>query len=896
MNYTTNPPGSTDFESFMTYANAFTPQHAIPLITVNFGTGTPQEAAAWVNYANKVKNYGIKYWQIGNETEGTWETGGPIPTQDYVRRYIEYYDAMKAVDPSIIITGPVGGGFGDSSNMYDGNGVVHDFISILSAKGKIDHLNAIDYHWYPNYGTASNPYTPASALASTSTLDAYPGQLNGWLAAAGVASPTTVPVLMSEYNVDPSDLNFQVQLGNGLWVADALGHFITDFGNRGFSNLWDTLNGGSGTTSPTGGDLGYLNVKNDAYQYQAHATYWAMQMMTNDWAKPGDINSHQLISTTVNGPTAPLFAAYSDYRPDGIVSLIVINKDPTNTYNTWITGLPFTPNNANGWTYSSTNYQWVTTGATPYHANPDTAPTAVTFLTGGTSSFPVVFQPYSITVLQFTNSGQPTNTPTISPTPTNTLPPTNTPTLTATPNYSTVTLVDDFEDLTRDGTPPARTNLWGGTWGTYVDTNGSTIGIQYGAAAPGAAGTNYAVRITGTMAASSEYSGFISTISPGWPPVAYNLSGYGIIGLQFWIYGDGNTYRMMVDNQSVTDYDNYGVNITPPTGKWTFYQIPFSAMVTQGWGTQTGLPPTETGTDITGIQFATQFGGKSYNVELDQIAFYTAAGVTPTATLTPTNTSTFTPTPSPTPTLTPTPTGTWLTSTPTNSPTATPTITFTPATTFSTVKVDVYNNSGVVIRHLYSYTADSALINPNLLAGLQLSAYAFIPNVGGVPNSQVAIISSNGLTLVWDGKDDASAFVQPGCYFIEASLNNTQAALPVAVVSNLTVVPTCSLAAQTVTPSSLLTLFPNPVKDSTPLGFYYSLKNPTDQVKVKIFTLSFRKIFEDDALATTLGQNSYSLDWGKAGLNLANGLYYVVIYLKSSGSETHQVMKLLIQR
>ncbi|HJT23552.1 MAG TPA: hypothetical protein VJ873_03195, partial [bacterium] len=176
LNYTTNPPGSTDFGSFMTYVNSFTP-HAIPLITVNVGTGTASEAASWVYYANTVKGYGIKYWQIGNETEGSWETGGPLPAQDYVRRYIEYYTAMKAVDPTIIITGPVAGSFSDTSNMYDGNSYVKDFITILATKGAISDLNAIDYHWYPNYGG----YSAASALASTSTLDAYPAQLNGWL-------------------------------------------------------------------------------------------------------------------------------------------------------------------------------------------------------------------------------------------------------------------------------------------------------------------------------------------------------------------------------------------------------------------------------------------------------------------------------------------------------------------------------------------------------------------------------------------------------------------------------------------------------------------------------------------------------------------------------------------
>ena len=229
-NYTTNPPYSTDFDSFMTYVNAFTPQ-AVPLITVNLGTGSAQEAAAWVHYANVVKGYGIRYWQIGNETEGNWETGGPLPAQDYVRRYIEYYNAMKAEDPSIIITGPVSGSFLDTSNMYDGKSYVQDFISMLHADGDDSYIDGIDFHWYPNYGS----YTAAAALTTTAQLDAFPVSLNSWL--SGVSGGSTVPVFMSEYNADAGDGNFMVQLSNGLWVADALGHFISDFGSRGFTNL-----------------------------------------------------------------------------------------------------------------------------------------------------------------------------------------------------------------------------------------------------------------------------------------------------------------------------------------------------------------------------------------------------------------------------------------------------------------------------------------------------------------------------------------------------------------------------------------------------------------------------------------------------------------------------------
>ncbi len=679
-----------DFESYMSYVHSFSP-YAIPLITVNLGTGSAQEAAAWVHYANGVKGYGIKYWQIGNETEGNWETGGPLPAQDYVRRYVEYFNAMKAADPSIVITGPVSGSFLDTSNMYDGKSYVQDFISMLHADGDDSYIDGIDFHWYPNYGSETSPYSPSSALASTSTLDAYPVSLTSWLSGvsgvSGVSGGATIPVFMSEFNVDPGDVNFQVQLGNGLWVADALGHFVTDFGSRGFSNLWDTLNGGNAPVSTGGGDLGYLNVDGSvpAYQYQAHASYWAMRMLTNDWAISGDATPHHLVSTTIGGVSSALLAAYSDYRPDGILSLVVINKNPTASYATNLNLAPFVPNaTANEWVYNSTNYQWVTTGAPPYHAAPDTAPTTLT-ATGVSNSFPITFGPYSINVLQFTNSGVPTNTPTNTPTIT------QTPTVTSTPNYGPATLVDDFEDLSRDQTSPSRTNLWNGSWNVSKDA-GSALTVTYGV--PGAGGTSHAVSVAGNEG-TGGYTNYQSALSSGYPPTAYDLAADGVVGLQFWIYGDGKTYRVMVDSAAVTAYDYYGINVTPPAGVWTFYQVPFSSMTRQGWGGQATLPTTFPGDDANGIQVATQSTG-AFSYQLDQIAFYTAAGATPSATptatktrtVTPTVTATGTPTLSPTVTLSPT----WTLSptitqtpvfsyTPTDTPTPLNTATFTLTTT-----------------------------------------------------------------------------------------------------------------------------------------------------------------------------------------------------------------------
>ncbi|TYB43165.1 alpha-L-arabinofuranosidase, partial [Microbispora tritici] len=56
-------PG-TDFDSFMGTVRGVGAQ---AIIIANYGSGTAQEAADWVKYANVTKGYGVKYWEIGNE-------------------------------------------------------------------------------------------------------------------------------------------------------------------------------------------------------------------------------------------------------------------------------------------------------------------------------------------------------------------------------------------------------------------------------------------------------------------------------------------------------------------------------------------------------------------------------------------------------------------------------------------------------------------------------------------------------------------------------------------------------------------------------------------------------------------------------------------------------------
>ena len=56
---------------------------AQPMVIANYGTGTPQEAADWVRYANVTKGYGVKYWEIGNELYGNGHYGAAWEADDH---------------------------------------------------------------------------------------------------------------------------------------------------------------------------------------------------------------------------------------------------------------------------------------------------------------------------------------------------------------------------------------------------------------------------------------------------------------------------------------------------------------------------------------------------------------------------------------------------------------------------------------------------------------------------------------------------------------------------------------------------------------------------------------------------------------------------------------------
>ena len=99
---------------------------AEPLICVNAGNGTPEEAAEWVRYCNDPETtewgrlraanghpapYNVRLWEVGNELWGSFQIGW-AQSEEYGKRYAAFARAMKEADPTIELLA-VGGSMPD---------------------------------------------------------------------------------------------------------------------------------------------------------------------------------------------------------------------------------------------------------------------------------------------------------------------------------------------------------------------------------------------------------------------------------------------------------------------------------------------------------------------------------------------------------------------------------------------------------------------------------------------------------------------------------------------------------------------------------------------------------------------------------------------------------------
>jgi hypothetical protein len=167
--------------SFADMVRVATNVGAQAFIVVNYGSGTAEEAAGWVRHANITNNLGYKYWEIGNECYGLWETDTNAFHHDpytYAVRATNYIAQMKAADPTIKIGVVVAPGENSYNNEFNHLHPAHNprtgatnfgwtpiLLQTLKRLGVTPDF--LIHHHYPQW---TNPDNPAASPDNDVTL------------------------------------------------------------------------------------------------------------------------------------------------------------------------------------------------------------------------------------------------------------------------------------------------------------------------------------------------------------------------------------------------------------------------------------------------------------------------------------------------------------------------------------------------------------------------------------------------------------------------------------------------------------------------------------------------------------------------------------------------------
>ncbi len=301
---------------------------AEPLITVNVGTGTSEEAADWVRYcniSNKIKP--VRIWELGNELYINSDEGSrsiSITPQVYFEKIKEFSIAMEKADPSIKIMA-IGG---KNTGLYNINYYPDwDELILRNASDKIDYL-AVHNAYYPAV-VDSNDYPVKDVykalFGANKLIKENIDALNKEIATFAPLYKDKIKIAVTEWGplfswAPDSPYRDQTRsLGSAIYIALVLKTFITS-DNVEIANFFKL----------SGSDFMALIQKD-----KKSPAYYAFQMFSSDF---GDI----LLDTSCGSPSystdkrvgiipplkdIPLLESIATKDKEGNVYIILINKD-----------------------------------------------------------------------------------------------------------------------------------------------------------------------------------------------------------------------------------------------------------------------------------------------------------------------------------------------------------------------------------------------------------------------------------------------------------------------------------------------------------------------------------------------------------------------------------------
>jgi len=282
---------------------------------------TPEDGAAQMSYIKK-RGYPVSKIEMGEEPDGQY-----MLPEDYATLYLQFATALHHVDPSYKLGGPVFEGVTEDIKVWPNaqgrTSWLGRFLDYLKAHNRIQDLAFMSFEHYPYDGCE----TPWKNLYQEPELITH--IMKVW---RDDGLPAGIPLLDTETNNHGGEA--AVDIFGALWLADSFGGFLSAGGESthyyhdlpyspphpACANSWGTY---------------HMFMVDDHYQIkQRTAQFFAAQMITQDWAQPGEAEHRQFLATSdvKDSEGNVLVTAYALQRPDGQWSLMLINKDHENAH------------------------------------------------------------------------------------------------------------------------------------------------------------------------------------------------------------------------------------------------------------------------------------------------------------------------------------------------------------------------------------------------------------------------------------------------------------------------------------------------------------------------------------------------------------------------------------
>jgi hypothetical protein len=340
---------------------------------------TPANAAAEIGYL-EARGYAIARVEMGEEPDGQY-----VAPEDYAALYAQFADALHAVDSHLALGGPV---FEDNerdvkawaTSKHGETSWMKRFLAYLAGHGHAGDLSFFSFEHYP-FAACGSGRDEADLLREPGLISHI---LSVW---RGDGLPAGLPIFVTETNYSQNETDAAQRVTGALWYADMMGSVLSGGANGAFFYEYEPIPLSPSDPCRGWGTYGVLEG-DGGYKAQAPLSqYFAARMVTQIWTLPGD-GTHALYPASIAGGPSWV-TAYPLARPDGLWSLLLVNRDFENAHGV---NVQFDTTSGTAWfsgsvtqtQFGPAQYAWVADGR---HSHPDPdGPPSTAIVSGGTGT------------------------------------------------------------------------------------------------------------------------------------------------------------------------------------------------------------------------------------------------------------------------------------------------------------------------------------------------------------------------------------------------------------------------------------------------------------------------------------------------------------------------------